>query len=62
MDVVTKDLKGADFQKRLVWETNEGFHVNPFYRAETEGNPALDNLPGVFPYVRGTKKENVVCA
>lgn len=60
MDVVTKDLKGADFQKRLVWKTNEGFHVNPFYRAEdVEGNPALDNLPGVFPYVRGTKKENV---
>ena len=60
MDVVTKDLKGADFQKRLVWKTNEGFHVNPFYRAEdVEGMPALDNLPGVFPYVRGTKKENV---
>ncbi|MDD5619417.1 MAG: methylmalonyl-CoA mutase family protein, partial [Proteiniphilum sp.] len=60
MDVVTKDLKGADFQKRLVWKTNEGFHVNPFYRAEdVEGKPALENLPGVFPYVRGTKKENV---
>ncbi len=60
MDVVTKDLKGADFQKRLVWKTNEGFRVNPFYRAEdVEGKPALENLPGVFPYVRGTKKENV---
>lgn len=60
MDVVTKDLKGADFQKRLVWKTNEGFQVNPFYRAEdVEGMPALENLPGQFPYVRGTKKENV---
>lgn len=60
LDVVTKDLKGADFQKRLVWKTNEGFQVNPFYRAEdVEGNAALDNLPGQFPYVRGTKKENV---
>lgn len=60
MDVVTKDLKGADFQKRLVWKTNEGFQVNPFYRAEdVEGKPTLENLPGQFPYVRGTKKENV---
>lgn len=59
MDVVTRDLKGADFQRRLVWRTNEGFDVNPFYRAEdVEGKPALENLPGQFPYVRGTKKEN----
>lgn len=60
MEVVTKDLKGADFQKRLVWKTNEGFQVNPFYRVEdVEGFPALENLPGQFPYIRGTKKENV---
>ena len=60
MDVVTKDLKGADFQKRLVWKTNEGFQVNPFYRAEdVEGMPSLENLPGQFPYVRGTRKDNV---
>ena len=59
MEVVTKDLKGADFQKRLVWRTKEGFNVNPFYRAEDiEGFKALDNLPGQFPYVRGTKKDN----
>ena len=25
------DLKGADFQKKLVWRTNEGFNVQPFY-------------------------------
>lgn len=60
MEVVQKDLKGADFQKRLVWKTNEGFHVNPFYRAEDVANfPALENLPGQFPYIRGTKKDNV---
>jgi len=60
MDVVTKDLKGADFQKRLVWRTNEGFNVNPFYRAEDiEGMAAAENLPGQFPYVRSTRKENV---
>ena len=60
MEVVTKDLKGADFQRRLVWKTNEGFNVNPFYRAEDiQGLLSTDNLPGQFPYVRGTKKDNV---
>ena len=59
MDVVTKDLKGADFQKRLVWKTNEGFPVNPFYRAEDiAGSRAAENLPGQFPYVRSTRKDN----
>lgn len=60
MEVVTKDLKGADFQRRLVWKTNEGFNVNPFYRAEDiQGFLSTYNLPGQFPYVRGTKKDNV---
>ena len=59
MAVVTKDLKGADFQKRLVWRTNEGFNVNPFYRAEDiEGMAAAESLPGQFPYVRSTRKDN----
>lgn len=59
MDVITKDLKGADFQKRLVWRTNEGFNVNPFYRAEDiEGSLVAENLPGQFPYVRSTRKDN----
>lgn len=60
MEVVTADLKGADFQKKLVWRTTEGFNVNPFYRAEDiEGLNSTDNLPGQFPYVRGTRKDNV---
>ncbi len=60
MEVITKDLKGADFQKRLVWRTNEGFNVNPFYRAEDiEGLLSAENLPGQFPYVRSTRKDNV---
>ncbi len=60
MEVITKDLKGADFQKKLVWKTNEGFNVNPFYRAEDiEGFRSAENLPGQFPYIRGTRKDNV---
>ena len=60
MEVITKDLKGADFQKKLVWRTNEDFNVNPFYRAEDiEGFRSVENLPGQFPYIRSTRKENV---
>ena len=25
MEKITADLKGADFEKKLVWKTNEGF-------------------------------------
>lgn len=59
MDKITADLKGADFNKRLVWKTNEGFNVMPFYRAEDiENFPTTDVKPGGFPYVRGTKANN----
>jgi methylmalonyl-CoA mutase len=34
IDKITADLKGADFNKRLVWKTGEGFDVMPFYRRE----------------------------
>lgn len=34
MDRITSDLKGADFNRKLVWKTNEGFDVLPFYRKE----------------------------
>ncbi|MDL2213544.1 methylmalonyl-CoA mutase small subunit [Bacteroides sp. OttesenSCG-928-N06] len=60
MEKVTADLKGADFEKKLVWKTNEGFKVKPFYRmVDLEGLKTTDALPGEFPYLRGTKKNNV---
>ena len=34
IDKITVDLKGADFEKRLVWKTTEGFKMKPFYRKE----------------------------
>lgn len=34
MERITADLKGADFNKKLVWKTGEGFDVMPFYRKE----------------------------
>lgn len=60
MEKVTADLKGADFEKKLVWKTNEGFKVKPFYRREDlEDLKTTDALPGEFPYLRSTKKDNV---
>ncbi|WP_294140162.1 methylmalonyl-CoA mutase family protein [uncultured Sanguibacteroides sp.] len=59
MDKVTADLKGADFNKKLVWRTNEGFNVQPMYRLENMKDlKYLDCFPGEFPYVRGNKKDN----
>ncbi len=59
MEKIVADLKGADFEKKLVWKTNEGFSVKPFYRGEDiAGLKTTDSLPGQFPYVRGTKNSN----
>ncbi len=54
---ITADLKGADYQKKLIWTTDEGFTVKPYYRAEDlQGLDYLQSLPGRSPYVRGNKK------
>ena len=61
LDKIQVDLKGADFQKRLVWKTNEGFSVQPFYRREDVEKLQTPNaMPGEFPFVRGNKKDNNV--
>ena len=59
LDKINVDLKGADFEKKLVWKTNEGFKVKPFYRKEDlENLKTTEALPGEFPYLRGTKKND----
>ena len=61
LDKIQVDLKGADFQKRLVWKTNEGFSVQPFYRREdVEKLQTPNSMPGEYPFVRGTKKTDNV--
>ena len=56
---ITTDLKGADYERKLVWRTAEGFNVRPYYRAENLKDVAfLGSKCGEFPYVRGTKKDN----
>ena len=59
MDKIMVDLKGADYEKKLVWKTNEGFKVKPFYRREDlEGLKTTEGLPGQYPYIRGNKKDD----
>lgn len=59
LDKITVDLKGADFTKKLVWRTNEGFSVQPFYRREDiADSPMTGMLPNKFPFLRGNKSEN----
>ena len=56
---IAADLKGADYERKLVWRTGEGFNVRPYYRAENlEGIRFLGSEAGEFPYVRGTRCHN----
>ena len=58
-EVITADLKGADYERKLVWRTGEGFNLRPYYRAENlEGIEFLGTEAGKFPYVRGTHANN----
>jgi methylmalonyl-CoA mutase len=53
---IARDLKGADYEKKLVWRTEEGLAVKPYYRAEDlKGIACPDALPGIFPFRRGNR-------
>jgi methylmalonyl-CoA mutase len=55
-DVIRKDLKGADYAKKLIWQTEEGLAVKPYYRAEDcAGLDFSDAPPGAFPYARSAR-------
>ena len=54
MKVITEELKGADFDKKLVWKSLDKFNLLPFYREEDlNGLQYLESAPGAFPYTRG---------
>ncbi|MFZ2287395.1 MAG: methylmalonyl-CoA mutase family protein [Bacteroidales bacterium] len=56
MEKIKADLKGADFNKKLVWTTRDGMEVMPFYRQEDlEKLHHTGFLPGDFPFVRGVR-------
>ncbi|HEX3748421.1 MAG TPA: methylmalonyl-CoA mutase family protein [Bryobacteraceae bacterium] len=53
---IAKDLKGADYEKKLVWRTEEGLAIRPYYRQEALAGlgDQLRTSPDRFPFVRGT--------
>ena len=52
---VLKDLKGADYEKKLVWKLDDGIGVRPYYRRQDLAglDPQTDSAPGEPPFVRG---------
>ncbi len=51
---IDSDLKGADYEKSLFWESAEGLRLAPYYRSEhLQSLLHLNSFPGQFPYLRG---------
>lgn len=51
---IRQDLRGADYDKKLVWLSPESIRIKPYYRSEhLEGLDYLNYPPGEFPYTRG---------
>ena len=55
---IIEDLKGADYDKKMIWKTPEGFDVNPFYRKEDLPAGYENNIPGKYPFTRGNSADN----
>lgn len=53
---IIEDLKGADYEKKLVYRPNEGFKIKPYYSADDlKDLNHPDQYPDAFPFVRGNK-------
>ena len=56
---IKKDLKGADYEKKLITKTIDGIKIRPYYREENLQNlEYLNQLPGQFPFTGSSKKNN----
>lgn len=54
---IMEDLKGADYEKKLIWNTSEGVKIRPYYRAENILQLEYqESLPGDYPFVHGYDK------
>lgn len=56
---IQQDLKGGDYEKKLIWRPVEGLKVRPYYRMEDLSPLAhMGSLPGAFPFVRGNNAQS----
>jgi len=55
---IIKDLKGADYEEKLLWNTDEGFRLEPYYTGEDlkELSWLTSQAPGRFPFARTGKE------
>lgn len=53
---IIKDLKGADYEKKLVWKSPEGISVKPYYTRQDLVNK-IEGGAGTYPYQRGYSRE-----
>jgi len=56
---IREDLKGTDYDQKLLSRTKDGMVFRPYYRKEDlSGLEYLDSFPGQYPFVRGNKIHN----
>lgn len=59
IEKIKNDLKGADFNKKMLSKTYEGLDLKPFYhRDQARSMPAAQQQPGQFPFLRGNAVNN----
>ena len=53
---IKADLKGADYEKNLIWKSDEGISVKPYYRQEDlESLDYLEGIGNLKNYIRCTQ-------
>lgn len=61
--VIQADLKGADYAKKLVWKTEEGIAVKPYYRSgDLPAAPVSRRLSAGWEIVEGAAPQGAVDA
>ncbi|HET9958755.1 MAG TPA: methylmalonyl-CoA mutase [Polyangiaceae bacterium] len=54
-ELAKKEVRSSNLDA-LVWKAPEGIEIKPLYsRADLEGLPFVDSMPGMFPFVRGPR-------
>lgn len=55
-DLIVNDLKGGDYNKKMLWKTNDGIEIEPFYTlSNIEQLEYLNSNINEYPFVRGNK-------
>jgi methylmalonyl-CoA mutase len=54
---IKEDLKGAEYEKKLIWKSFEGIDIRPYYRSEDVKEIGWDgHILHDFPYVKSVKQ------